>query len=83
MSKSSNITYNEFASDKLRAFDKWIKVAEIASFDQLRNLILLEEFKRKIPNNVMLHIEDKQETDLVKAAKLVDVYSLVHKSFPS
>ena len=30
----------------------------------------------------MLHIEDKQERDLVKAAKLADVYSLVHKSFP-
>ena len=81
MNKSSNITYNEFASDKLRAFDKWIKVAEVDSFDQLRNLVLLEEFKRKIPNNVMLHIEDKHETDLVKAARLADVYSLVHKSF--
>ena len=81
MNKSSNITYNEFASDKLRAFDKWIKVAEVETFEQLRNLILLEEFKRKIPNNVMLHIEDKHETDLVKAARLADVYSLVHKSF--
>ena len=29
----------------------------------------------------MLHIEDKHETDFVKAARLADVYSLVHKSF--
>ena len=29
----------------------------------------------------MLHIEDKHETDLVKAARLADVYSLVRKSF--
>jgi len=82
MNKSNNITYSEFASDKLRAFDKWIKVAEVANFEQLRNLIILEEFKRKIPNNVMIHIEDKQETDLVKAAKLADIYSLIHRSSP-
>ncbi len=82
MNKSNNITYTEFASDKLRAFDKWIKVAEVTNFEQLRNLIILEEFKRKIPNNVMLHIEDKQETDLVKAAKLADIYSLIHRSSP-
>lgn len=31
----------------------------------------------------MLHITDKDETELLKAAKLADVFSLIHRSMPS
>ena len=31
----------------------------------------------------MLHITDKDETELLKAAKLADVFSLIHRSLPS
>ena len=80
LSKKTVQTYLEFAADKLRAFRKWIKSSGVNTFEQLENLIVLEEFKRKLPLHVMLHIEDRQEKDLKKAASLADTYSLIHKS---
>ena len=80
LTKKSIQTYLEFASEKLRAFLKWLKSAGVSTFDQLVNLMVLEEFKRKLPLSIMLHIEDRQEKDLKKTASLADTYSLVHKS---
>lgn len=44
------------------------------------SLIALEEFLRKVPNSVKIYIIDREETDLLKAAQLADVLSLVHWS---
>ena len=54
-------TYLEFASEKSRAFLKGLKSAGVSTFDQLVNLMVLKEFKRKLPLSIMLHIEDRQE----------------------
>ena len=80
LTKKGFQTYLEFASEKLRAFSKWLKAAEVETFDQLVNLIVFEEFKRKLPLPIMLHIEDRQEKNLKVAASLADTYSLIHKS---
>ena len=80
LTKKSIQTYLEFASEKSRAFLKWFKSAGVSTLDQLVNLMVLEEFKRKLPLSIMLHIEDRQEKDLKKAASRADTYSLVHKS---
>ncbi|XP_069993527.1 uncharacterized protein [Penaeus vannamei] len=82
MNKFSSQTYAEFASEKLRAFKRWIKSASVTNFDQLCNLIVFEEFKRKVPYSVMIHLIDKEENDLHEAAKVADVFSLVHRSIP-
>ncbi|XP_068210796.1 uncharacterized protein [Palaemon carinicauda] len=76
-------TFLEFASDKLRAFKKFLKYAKVTPLEELMNLMVLEEFKRKLPINIMLYIEDRQEKDLLKAASLADTYSLIHKSIPN
>ena len=82
--KSFHQTFLEFASEKLRAFKRWLKCANVTSFDELVNLMVTEEFKRKLPQNIMLHIEDRQEKDLLKAASIADSYYLIHKqSFKS
>ena len=75
-------TFLEFASDKLRAFKKWLKCAQVDNFDSLVNLIVFEEFKRKLPTNIRLYIEDRQEKDLLKSASMADSYSLIHKTNP-
>ena len=77
--KSISQTFLEFASEKLRAFKRWMKSANITTFDELVNLIVMEEFKRKLPTNIMLHIEDRQEKELLKAASIADSYHLIHK----
>ncbi|XP_064120175.1 uncharacterized protein LOC135224780 [Macrobrachium nipponense] len=78
--KTSTQTYLEFASEKLRDFRKWLKASTITTFEQLENLIVFEEFVRKLPSHIMLYLCDRQENDLLKAASLADTYSLVHKT---
>ena len=59
-----------------------MKSANVDNFADLVNLIVCEEFKRKLPTNIMLYIEDKQEIDLLKAATMADSYSLIHNNLP-
>ena len=60
LTKKNIQTYLEFASEKSRAFLKWLNSAGVSTFDQLVNLMVLEEFKRKLPLSIMLHIEDRR-----------------------
>lgn len=80
--KLSHQTYTEFASEKLRLFKRWLKSAGVSTFEGMVNLIVFEEVKRKVPHQIMLHLIDKEETDLLKAARLADVFSLVHRHTP-
>lgn len=52
----------------------------MTSFDNFLILIALEEFFQIVPHTLKLHITDKEETDLIKAAQLADDYVLVHRS---
>lgn len=53
MNKAAAQTYLEFASEG--AFKKGLKSACVTTFDDLVNLIALEEFKSKIPYSIILH----------------------------
>lgn len=80
LNKTNNQTYLEFASDKLRAFKKWLQTSAVTTYDDLMNLVVLEEFKRKVSFSIKLHIDDRDETDLMKAAEMADKYSLTHRA---
>ena len=47
--------------------------------DRLRQLILLEEFKRCLPREVKTYVDEQKVDDLESAARLADDYSLTHK----
>ena len=78
--KFRNLLKNNHQTDKLRAFKKWLQTASVTTFEELTNLMVLEEFKRRVPFSIKLHIDDKDETDLMKAAETADKYSLTHKA---
>ena len=80
--KSSEQTFLEYPNQKLRPLKSWIKSANVNNFDDLINLIVFEEFKRKLPKNIMLYIEDRQEKNLLKAVSMADSYFLIHKTVP-
>lgn len=46
--------------------------------NELVNLLALEEFKRKVPYSIMVHINDKEERNLMHAEKTVDIFSLIN-----
>ena len=81
--KATTHTYVEFASEKLRLFKKWLAATETTTFQSLLNLIVLEEWKGKLPFNILRHVEERGETDLMRAAELADAYSLLVGSLGS
>ena len=78
--KKENQTYIEFAHDKEILFDRWTTSCDANDFDNLRQLIILEEFKSCLPESVKAHLEEQQVREVHRAAVLADDYVLTHKT---
>ena len=78
--KDSNQTHVEFARNKEQLFDRWCCSKKIdQNYDKLRQLVLVEEFKRCIQSDVKTFLDEKQVETLEEAARLADNYYLTHK----
>ena len=78
--KDSNQTHVEFARSKEQLFDRWCCSKKIdQNYDKLRQLVLVEEFKRCIQSDVKTFSDEKQVETLEEAARLADDYYLTHK----
>uniref|UniRef100_A0AAY3ZW69 SCAN box domain-containing protein n=1 Tax=Denticeps clupeoides TaxID=299321 RepID=A0AAY3ZW69_9TELE len=80
LSKTDRITYVEFAREKENLFDRWCTSEHVTSREQLRELVLLEEFKNCVPDAVATYLHDRQVTTLAQAAVCADQYALTHKN---
>ena len=70
-----NQTFVEFARVKEQLFDRWCHSKKVnKDFEKLRQLILIEEFKRRIPFHMKTFIDEKQVENLQQAADLADEY---------
>ena len=78
-------THVEFARTKEQLFDRWCSSKKIgADYPKLRQLMLVEEFKRCINSGVKSFLDEKEVETLDKAARLADDYTLTQKvSFDS
>ncbi|CAB3980524.1 Retrovirus-related Pol poly, partial [Paramuricea clavata] len=80
LEKNINKTYVQFAQEKEQLFDRWCLSEDInKEYKRLRELMLLEEFKRCINNDIRTFINEQKPKDLTAAARLADEYSLTHK----
>lgn len=78
--KISSQTYVEFARSKEQLFDRWCSSQKVdRDHDRLRQLILIEEFKRCIHSEIRTFINEQKAETLEAAARLADDYSLTHK----
>ena len=78
--KDSNQTHVEFARNKEQLFDRWWCSKKIdQNYDKLRQLVLVEEFKRCIQSDIKTFLDEKQVETLEEAARLADDYYLTHK----
>lgn len=62
--KESTQTFAEFAHELLRVFKKWVTATGVTDFDHIVNLLVLEQFKQRLPYSLVKHVEEKGETDL-------------------
>ncbi|XP_036419555.1 uncharacterized protein LOC118803140 isoform X2 [Colossoma macropomum] len=82
-SKTANQTYVEFAREKRHLFNKWCNASQVFTFDQLQELMLLEDFKSCLPENLVVYLNEQKFSSLADAAVAADEFALTHKStFP-
>ena len=78
--KETNQTYVEFARSKEQLFDRWCVSKKVGqNYDHLRQLILIEEFKRCIRQDIRVFLDEQKADTLENASRLADDYSLTHK----
>ena len=78
--KTANQTYVEFVRDKSVLFDKWCQACNVKTVAEMRELILLEEFKKCLPERIVVYLNEQKESSVTKAAVLADEFILTHKS---
>ena len=79
--KEHNQTHVEFARTKEQLFDRWCSSKKVGSdHAKLRQLMLVEEFKRCINSDVKAFLNEREVENLETAARLADDYALTHKA---
>ncbi len=64
--KNSTQTFVEFARDKGILFDKWCTASKVRDFNELRELVLLEEFKGCLPDRVVVYLNEQKVTSRLR-----------------
>uniref|UniRef100_A0A7N8YF56 SCAN box domain-containing protein n=1 Tax=Mastacembelus armatus TaxID=205130 RepID=A0A7N8YF56_9TELE len=78
--KTVTQTYVEFAREKGVLFDKWCRASKVKTLDNLRELKLLEEFKNRVPEKIVLYLNEQKVTSLDNTAVMADEFALTHKN---
>ncbi|KAL2096878.1 hypothetical protein ACEWY4_006085 [Coilia grayii] len=77
--KSDQQTFVEHAHEKERLFYRWCSARCVKTKEDLRELMLLEDFTNGLPETVAVHLKEHEVKTLEQAAVLVDKYMLTHK----
>ena len=79
--KEHDQSHVEFARTKEQLFDRWCSSKNVKSdHKKLRQLMLVEEFKRCIQSDVKAFLDEKEEETLDLAARVTDNHYLTHKA---
>ncbi|KAL2099462.1 hypothetical protein ACEWY4_005942 [Coilia grayii] len=60
-------------------FERWLRSSQVFTFTELKELVLLEQFKNSIPRPVEMYLNSQNVTELRKAGMLADSYELTQK----
>lgn len=80
LKKSETQTHVEFAREQHGLFERWCKSQMVKNLDDLKNLILLEQFKRCVHERVATYLNEHSDLTLEKAAVLADEFTITHKA---
>lgn len=64
----------EFARELTTAFNRWCMVAEVSTFEEMSNLMVLEKFKNTIPSRAATYITEQKAGNPAEAVELADNY---------
>lgn len=74
-------TYLEFAHQLEKYFKTWLRSSRVSTYDNLCQLILVEEFLRKVPPPLRLYLQEREHENLFQAANLAENYRLIHGDY--
>lgn len=72
-------SYLDLVRHQEAAFERWVKGAEVFTYNELKELILLEQFKNSLPRHIEVHLNDKEVINVRKAGIMADSFELVHR----
>lgn len=72
--KKEDKSYLEFARDLVIHFNRWCSASEVKDFDDLCNLMVLEQFKNSVPERISMYISEQRVRTAGEAAALADDY---------
>ncbi len=78
--KQAKQTNVEFAREKKNLFEKWCLASKVTTYEELQELILLEDFKTCVPENVVVYLNEQKVSKLSDAAVLADEFALTHRT---
>lgn len=61
-------------------FTRWCTASAVESFEDLVNLLVLEQFKNMLPSQTAIYIAERKVSNVAEAAVLADEYEFIHKS---
>uniref|UniRef100_A0A8D0A5Q3 SCAN box domain-containing protein n=1 Tax=Sander lucioperca TaxID=283035 RepID=A0A8D0A5Q3_SANLU len=79
--KKEKRSYTEFVRDLATHFNRWCAASQVKTFEDLQELILLEQFKNTLPGRVVTYINEQKVSKVTDAAKLADEFVLTHRGF--
>ena len=77
--RGSEETYMEFANQKEGLLQRWCSSKNVGDeFEGLRQLILIEEFLKDLPEELRLFLNEKKAHTVYEVAKMADEYEVTH-----
>ena len=76
--KADRQTYGELARDLTSSFTRWLTAEGVDTFDTLRDLMILEQFKNTLSDRIATYIHEHKVKTAAEAAVLADGFSLTH-----
>ena len=76
LTKKNDESYLEYINKKKHKFDKWLREANVTTYEDLKHLILTEELFSQLPHELHVYFVDKTNNDYIEMAKLADAYAL-------
>ena len=73
-------TYTEFVQELTVQCNRWCSASQVESQEELFNLILVEQFKNCLPEQIATYVSERNATTGPEAATLADDYALIHKA---
>ena len=72
-------TYCDYANFMTVQFDRWLKCTDITNFYGLRQLMLIEKFCEAVPQDLRVHLVERNLDTVLEVAKAADEYTVLRR----